>query len=132
MFQRGMRGGVLAAFLLLAGCAGQGKVSGTVKFAGQVLAGGTITFYDSRNMTQSSPIGEDGSYSISRVAVGPVKVSIAVPISIPIQGTLPGAQTTVTTTKTPAIPTRYNDPKESGLGFEVTRGNQTKDFDLVP
>ena len=45
----------------LAGCgAGAGDVAGVVKYRGQPLAGGTITFYDAANKAMSSGIDEEG------------------------------------------------------------------------
>ena len=46
-------GGVLVLSLLAAGCTkGFGNVSGTVKYNGNPLPAGTITFYDQDNQTQ--------------------------------------------------------------------------------
>jgi hypothetical protein len=132
MNPRWMRGGAaLTLVVLLSGCSGQGNISGTVKIGTQPVAGGTITFYDSRNGTVSSPIADDGSYSVSRVAVGPVKVSVAVPMPIAFSASsMPGSKPVRPTIKTPAIPAKYQNPEESGLGFQVVKGSQVKDFDL--
>jgi hypothetical protein len=123
----------LALVVLLAGCSGRGNVSGTVKYDGQPLAGGTITFYDARNSTASSAIDKDGKYSVSGLATGPVKVSLAVPVAVPFMASsVPGAKADRPAIKAPALPAKYLDPQASGLGFELSRGNQTKDFDLKP
>jgi len=127
-------GSVLILAGLTAGCTrGTGNVSGTVKFKGQPLPAGTITFYDQDNKTASSAI-IDGAYEVTKVGVGPVKVAIAVPMYIPFAGpALPGAKApTAAVPKSPSIPPKYLDREESGLGFEVIRGDQKKDFDLLP
>ena len=88
---------------------------------------------DSRNGTASSAIDKDGKYSVSGLAIGPVKVSLAVPLPISfVAKAVPGAQATAPASKAPALPAKYLDAQESGLGFEVAKGNQTKDYDLPP
>jgi hypothetical protein len=109
---------------LLVGCAGQGQVSGTVRYQGKPVPTGTITFYDHKNQAASSAI-KDGNYSIEKVASGPVKVSVATPMAIYMMGDKPPPGP-----KPLPLPPKYNDPEKSGLGFEVKPGAQTKDFDL--
>jgi hypothetical protein len=129
----------VSSVLLLAGltigCSrSTGNVSGTVRFNGQPLSDGTSTFYDPDNHTWGSAITKDGTYSVSQVGTGPVKVTVAVPIKIgfvPPAGT-EGKTVTFPGSKSPMIPPKYNDPEKSGLGFEVIKGDQTKDFDLGP
>jgi hypothetical protein len=123
---------VLVLVVLLAGCGGRGNVSGTVKFDGQPLSGGTITFYDSRNGSQSSAIGKDGAYSVSGLAAGPVKVSLAVPLPISfVARSMPGGgEPTPPPVQAPPLPAKYLDASTSELGFELARGDQKKNFDL--
>jgi hypothetical protein len=127
-------GGVLLLAVVAAGCGrSTGNVSGTVKFLGKPLTAGTITFYDKDNRTASSAISPTGTYEVTQVGSGPVKVAVALPLAIPFAG--PGGGDSLLTTpqgKGPAVPPRYFDPAQSGLGFEVVAGNQTHDFDLQP
>jgi hypothetical protein len=117
---------LLAPFaLLLAGCAGQGQVSGKVKYKGEPVPAGTITFFDSKNHAVSSPIQKDGSYSVERVASGPVKVSVVPTLPIYMVGEKPPPGP-----KPPTLPAKYYDREKSGLALEVKAGAQTHDFNL--
>jgi hypothetical protein len=110
------------ATLALTGCGPrQGDVSGTAKYKGQPLAGGTITFYDEQGKPVSSAIKDDGAYAIKNVTAGTAKIAIVMPFVMP---DLPLA-------KSVAIPAKYNNPAESGLIYVVITGSQTKDFDLT-
>jgi hypothetical protein len=128
--------GAVVLMVLAAGCSrGTGNVSGTVKFKGKPLPAGTISFYDEVNGVASSPIDPDGSYSVSKVAAGTARITVAVPM--PIRFVSPGmsdvkADLPAEAKRTPSIPTRYYDPAQSGLTCEVVRGDQTQDFDLQP
>ncbi len=114
-----------ASVLLLAGCAGKGQVSGTVKYKGKPLTTGTITFYDRANQAVSSAIGKDGTYSVEQVAAGPVKVAVVMPMAIYMAGEKPPPGP-----PPPTLPAKYSDPEQSGLGWEVKSGAQTRDFNL--
>lgn len=128
--------GAVVLMVLAAGCSrGTGNVSGTVKFKGKPLPGGTISFYDEVNGVASSPINPDGSYSVSKVATGTARITVAVPM--PIRFASPGMSEAkedlpAVVKQTPSIPARYYDPAKSGLTCVVVRGDQTQDFDLQP
>jgi hypothetical protein len=127
------RVGLAMLILLAAGCGRDlGNVSGTVKFKGQPLPAGTITFYDRDKGATSSEIKSDGTYSVSKVATGPVKISLAVPMSIPFASPMGGGTVAPPIPRVPNIPARYMDAEKSGLGFEVVKGDQTHDFNLEP
>lgn len=128
--------GAVVLMVLAAGCSrGTGNVSGTVKFKGKPLPAGTITFYDEANGAASSSINSDGSYSVSKVAVGTARITVAVPMPIyltapgtsDVKGDLPDAAK-----QAPPLPRRYYDPAKSGLTCPVVRGDQQQDFDLQP
>ena len=115
---------LFAAALALTGCGpGQGDVSGTAKYKGQPLAGGTIVFYDEQGKSASSAIKDDGAYTVTKVTAGSAKVAIVMPFAISIPD-LP-------VIKSIAIPAKYNNPEESGLIYNVTSGSQMKNFDLI-
>jgi hypothetical protein len=128
--------GAVVLMVLAAGCSrGTGNVSGTVKFKGKPLPAGTITFYDEANGAASSPINPDGSYSVSKVAAGTARITVAVPMAIRFVS--PGmsedkADLPDVVRQTPAIPAHYYDPAKSGLTCKVVRGDQQQDFDLQP
>jgi hypothetical protein len=121
--------------ILLSGCGGGvGSVSGEVKYNGQPLPNGRITFICSGGTKPSlSADIANGRYEIANVPVGPVEVTVetfelradSVPGGPPPPPVPKGY-------KYIKIPTRYGNAKESGLGFEVVSGPQTKDFALTP
>src|SRR5260370_4684338 len=68
----------IGASIGLAGCGpASGNVSGKVFYKDAPLKGGNVTFAgtDGKN-PQTSPISEDGSYSIDKMPVGPVKITV--------------------------------------------------------
>ena len=120
-----------ALLCCLAGCgAGAGDVAGVVKYRGQPLAGGTITFYDAANTAMSSGIDEEGKYEVKQVAAGPAKIAIATPINIQFGSPLPGGKTATKKTEFPDFPGKYTDPEKSGLSLEVKSGSQTHNISL--
>src|SRR5215471_10469528 len=64
-------------FVLTSGCGRNGTVSGIVYYKGQPLKVGMVQFFpEKKGGDFSSPIGSDGSYSISKLPVGNVRVSV--------------------------------------------------------
>gem|GEM_PF-929482 len=121
--------------VFLSGCSGGlGSVSGEVKFNAQPLPNGRITFICSGG--QKPALSADitnGRYAIANVPVGHVDVVVETfnLRSDPVPGG-PPPPPVPKDYKYVKIPTRYGDAKESGLGFDVVRGDQTKDFNLTP
>ena len=132
MTSRLVGGLVLCGLLLLAGCSrGFGNVSGKVSYKGQPLPKGTITFYDEANQAVSSGIADDGSYSVSKVAAGKVKIAVTLPMFISMAGDTKSAEKAAAERKKlPSLPPRYADSEKSGLDREVKRGDQTLNLDL--
>jgi hypothetical protein len=135
---------VVAAGLLLggAGCARFGAVSGKVYYRGKPLTGGMVHFYGPHGSVETSPIAADGGYTVRRVPAGPAKVAVSTPAVgyINIHGgkppVVPGEKTPPHDSGHPSmplppavtvIPTRYADPEQSGLTFEVQPGDQEHD-----
>jgi len=128
-------GGVVVLLVLAAGCGrGIGNLTGTVRFNGKPLPGGTISFYDAANAVHSGEIKEDGAYEVKGVVAGEAKIAVEVPLNIGY------AQTGMPTVKVgsgrplkmPTIPGRYRDPKESGLRCQVAAGDQIHNVDMTP
>jgi hypothetical protein len=114
---------------LLAGCGrGWGEVSGTVRYKGQALPQGTITFYDEANQVVSSPIAADGAYKAAKIAAGKVKITVSAPL--PIQRVGEKKRVEKSLVKMPKLPVHYADAEQSGLKREVKTGSQTLDIDL--
>ncbi len=128
---------VLAAglFVPLSGCGGGvANVSGEVKFEGQPLQNGRVTFVCSGgNRPSLSADIKEGRYEIANVPAGPVEVIVETfnRRADPVPGGPPPAPVPKDY-KYVKIPARYSNAKESGLGFEAVNGDQAKNFDLTP
>jgi hypothetical protein len=121
--------------VFLSGCSGGvGTVVGEVKYNGQPLPNGRITFVCSGGSKPALSVDiVDGRYEIANVPAGPVEVTIETfnLRSDPVPGGPPPAPVPKGY-KYVKIPARYGSAKDSGLSFEVVRGDQTKDFNLTP
>jgi hypothetical protein len=135
-------GGVLLP-LLVAGCGpAVGDVSGTVSFKGEPLGSGLVVFHGQK-ATVPANIAADGTFTASKVPVGPVKVTVE---TIAPQsgksggegGKVSGVGMSATgAPTTPAgkyvkIPDKYKDPNNSGLTYEVKSGSQQHNIELTP
>jgi hypothetical protein len=112
----------LVVLTALTGCAGQGDVSGVVKYQGKPLTAGTISFYDEGRGVWSGAIATDGSYSIKGVPIGKAKIAVTTPMAISMPGGPPPA-------KSVQIPEKYSDPTKSNLAYQVRGGQQ--EYDVV-
>jgi hypothetical protein len=112
------------AVALLAGCAGNGDVSGVVKYHGDPLPSGTISFYDETRGVWSSAINPDGSYSVKGIPTGTARITVVTPLAL----TLPGAPPPP---KSVAIPAKYGDATHSGLTHVVVGGPQALELNLT-
>jgi hypothetical protein len=151
------RGLLLAGLLALAaGCSSKGKVSGKVYYKNEPLKLGMVQFFpEGQGGAFSSPIGEDGSYSVSKLPPGPVKISVTSSSANPMaqlnpavggpmaQKGMKGAAEMMKKGKEQAgdaappsaaggktIPAKYGSPETSDLSLNVTGGSQTFDIKL--
>ena len=151
-----MRAVILAAAttaaVVLAGCGGdgpRGTVHGTVKFQGKPLTGATVVFIASDNKTHVLALQPDGSYSVSGVAFGPVKVSVQQEkerVAVKGQYEAPSSESkgvkdekagmrapSAPEQKTkvgPTIPAQYSEADKSGLSFDLKQPDQEWSVDL--
>jgi hypothetical protein len=154
------RGWVLLLLGLAAGCGATGTVSGTVTYKGKALKAGTVTFMtDEGGHVFSSEIKEDGTYTVSRVPAGPVKITVrsveaftppgagmmmgrgggpkgapggaADNIKPPPGVDMSGFNPSSSNDKAMKIPAKYKDFATSGLTYTVTSGGQTHDIPLT-
>jgi hypothetical protein len=143
--------------ILSAGCGSYGTVSGKVMMKDEPLHSGMVTFITpDRKWTRTSGIGEDGSYTIEKAPIGPMKISIfssgPTPRSqIKFKERMPGPEvaqgedlpprarrrinmgkgtSAATAPKGPAVPKKYNDPDTSELTYEVKPGAQEHNIEL--
>lgn len=129
----------LACSLMVAtGCGPQvGTVSGRVSYEGEPIPVGNVTFYGEQNQVVFAQLTETGTYSIDRVPVGKVLVTVETPNVKPFV-LEPGQPPPPPGMLSPAyrlpnipIPVRYRDRRSSGLETTVQTGEQTYDITLV-
>jgi hypothetical protein len=140
----------LVILACLPGC-GDGprsRVHGKVTYLGNTVTGGTVIFLAKDNMTYVADIQADGTYSVTGVPRGPVRVSVQQPPPRPgaksenaprvIPKVDPEGKnskavfTEIPEPKTsgPRIPAVYADANQSGLSFEVKDPDQEYNIDL--
>lgn len=138
------------AIVLIIGCESnepRGRVHGTVKYQGKPFPG-TVIFLAKDNKTHTAELKADGSYEVSGVALGPVKVSIQQPsprYAAKGEFDVPGRAKGVVDEKAgksaaqydpqPAplgtrIPSQYADANRSGLDFDLQSKDQEWSVDL--
>jgi hypothetical protein len=136
----------IAASVGLAGCGpASGTISGKVSYKGAILKGGNVSFVSADGkIAKSSPIAEDGSYSIEKMPVGTVKISVETKTleqaakarrnDPPPGQTRPGDKTQSDPAEAAKryvpIPEKYADPNTSELTYTVTSGTQPHDIEL--
>jgi hypothetical protein len=138
----------LAATIGLSGCGGSsGSIAGKVYYKGQLVKGGNVQFVASDGSARSSPIGEDGTYTIDKMRLGDAKISVDTSSFKPQKGVFaygskpmkpPPGQPEGSGYKPPdtqelakryvEIPEKYSDPNKSGLTYTVKSGRQ--DYDI--
>ena len=140
------RWAVAAVLAAAAGCGPPptGTVSGVVKAGGQPVASGLITFESEvgkRDVFSAAII--DGKYATDEIPVGPTKVSVinrqGNPAAPPPKETklMAGQGSDLAPPpkqRGPAgeVPAKYSSSDTSGLTYDVTKGPNTKDYDLTP
>ncbi|MFO0841224.1 MAG: carboxypeptidase-like regulatory domain-containing protein [Gemmataceae bacterium] len=146
---------VLPLLGLLLGCGPKNRfapaqIRGVVKYKGEPLPGGNITFHSADKGSYSGPIEKGGTYSIQDVPEGEMAVTVETESVNPnLKVKNPGGKKgdklheermayegKSGRGKMPPeayrqIPEKYNSTKTSGLKATVTAGKQTKDFDLA-
>jgi hypothetical protein len=131
---------LLAALLAttLPGCSrSAGTVSGKVTFQGQPVPEGSVTFIHADGPTRSGSIHE-GRYSVAKIPTGActiLVVSLPLPQSIwnPEKKERVGGDRASWKFRTPTpLPSRYSNPKESDLHYEVGAGRQIYNIELKP
>jgi hypothetical protein len=125
--------------LWAAGCgASASSVSGKVTYKGQLVKGGTVTFFGADNWTSSCRIGEDGTYTILKVPPGQVKITVETQTAKPNPMAsrmpkppkdTPMPEGSMYTTQGQAdrdvpIPEQYADKERSGLTYEEKKGDK--------
>lgn len=134
--------------LILTGCKGGGKkavVHGKVTFDKKPMPGGTISFLsaDGSRAASGAINAADGSYRIADVPVGSMQITVQSvprmmgPAAAPPKGVppmrdpnKPDAASGEAAGKYVELPPRYQDPKQSGLTYDVHAGEQEHNVEL--
>ncbi|AMV23597.1 hypothetical protein VT84_04245 [Gemmata sp. SH-PL17] len=137
--------------VVLAGCGGdvpRGRVHGTIKYQGKPLTGATVIFIAQDSKTHVLDLKPDGTYDVSGVALGPIKVSIQTvaprsavkgefdPPSSQAKGVTDekagkkSSSAEVSKVAGPMLPARFADADKSGLSFDLKEPDQEWSVDL--
>jgi hypothetical protein len=125
--------GLVAIVVAASGCGGDGNkkmtINGTVSYKGQPLSGGMLQFVGSKGGTPSAaPIQKDGTFLMTDVEPGEVKVSItATPQSSGPSGDKAGSGPKITPDD---LPEKYRDPEKSGLKYTITPDTRQLDIKI--
>jgi hypothetical protein len=114
--------GLIAIVLAASGCGGgttKVTVSGTVSYHGRPLSGGMLQFVSADGgAPAAAPIRKDGTFIMTGVVPGDVKVSLQ---ATPTSAGPSGDKTATGKTITPDdLPEKYRDPETSGLSYTIT------------
>jgi hypothetical protein len=138
----------LCGILLAVGCSGKGVVSGKVQYKGKPVLGGSVSLIPATGGAMSSPIEEDGSYTIRDVPPGTAKITVETesfrppvpPRGVPgvsseymkksLEQMNPGMNDPQRAKRYVQIPAEYSDPDKSNLTCTVKGGKQEHNIDL--
>src|SRR5262249_36260291 len=108
------------AVVAVAGCTGKGvkkvTVRGTVSYNGQPLRSGILKFVGPDGSYSAASIQTDGTYIITDVVPGEVKVGVT---EAP-QGSGGPSATDERKPQPFSLPAKYQDPETSGLKYTIT------------
>jgi hypothetical protein len=115
--------------LFFTGCGTQGTVAGKVSLDGKPLPGGVVNICDSEGQTRTAGISKEGTYSVSNLAPGKAQISV---LTLGERPSLrePEGRTKDSLGTYVAIPAKYMDKDQSGLGLDVKTGKQEFDIQL--
>ena len=129
-------------------CGNQTTVSGKVTFANKTLASGMVAIVASDGKAHYGNIAADGSYSITAVAPGEARFTVASPnlaqnavssnsrrgnLSIPESKPVKAPPASAPPSSDDGwfpIPSMFSDPDRSGLKFVLTAGTNVVDLPL--
>jgi hypothetical protein len=131
------------AALTAMGCESRkASVSGTVRFNGNLVTSGSISFFGENGEVASTLIAADGSYHVRRLSAGPVRVTVVSHPPVPASVTAnPSSHVFAAPYAHPnhdgsrrywALPDKFRHPDRSGLAFVLSSGEQVLDIDLTP
>jgi|SRR5579884_3203064 len=108
-----------------------GTISGTVRYKGEPLSEGSVSFVSEKGRVATGPIDKSGRYVVTGVARGSAKVTVQVVSSEEPPMSFAGAPKSAPGKAAgPKIPLRYTVAATSGLQHSVTKGKQEFNIDL--
>jgi hypothetical protein len=124
--------GLVAALAVTAGCSDQGikkvTVSGTVSHKGQPLTSGILQFVGPEGSYSAASIQSDGTYIITDVVPGEVKVGVQqAPQG---SGSSSGEQTPAPKAAPVTLPDKYRNPETSEVKYSITEATSQLNIDL--
>jgi hypothetical protein len=133
---------LLAGSLALVRGPAKGTLSGRVTVAGKPVAGGWVVAVSPDGAMRTANVGADGQFNFSAVPQGPVSLAVISPDPARVEQRSKrlatrsdrlapedyGAPTAIDRSKWQAVPTRFEDPRASGLTAVVGRSTV---FDVV-
>jgi hypothetical protein len=135
---RRVLGGLLLVVLMIVGCAGErtGTVEGTVKYEGQPIPKGTVTFHypvggggGKELYNAKSGVIKDGTYKVENVPAGDSTITV---MTTDFDLWLPKDDkgNVIHSPDYVALPKKYAARETSPLKYTVTGGPQKKDLEL--
>jgi hypothetical protein len=124
---------VLAVLVATSGCSDTGvkkvTVSGTISHKGQPLRSGILQFVGPEGAYSAASIQPDGTYIITDVVPGEVKVGVME--SPQGSGSSSGEQTSIGTKSAPiSLPQKYRNPDTSDVKYTITEATSQLNIDL--
>lgn len=120
-------GGLFLAALVIAalsGCADtvtkKVTIKGTIAYKGEPLSSGLLQLVGPEGAYSASPIRPDGTFMITDVVQGELKVGV--------QEMPRGSKSTGTKSAPVALPEKYRDPQTSGVTYTIT--SETRDLHI--
>ena len=134
VFRFGALGVFGAVCLALAGCgAGTGELTGKVTYNDKTVCSGTVIIAAADGTSQTGPIQDDGTYTVTGIPAGTVKIGV----NSPDPRSVKVAQRKKDEKPPPAdgsgwlqLPPKYADPKDSGLTATVKSGKNDFSIEL--
>jgi hypothetical protein len=125
--------GLLGAILLAAvgGCGRAATVTGKVSYQDRPVTYGSVIFLSADKTARSTAIEPDGSYTVERVPRGAVAIAVISPD--PSKGRAAkkeGAANETAVQQWCPLPSKFEDPRTSGLACTVDASHVRHDIDL--
>jgi hypothetical protein len=121
----------LLAAAALAGCNANKRltITGTVTYKGQPLPSGVVRFYSGADRMSMATVQPDGSFAVTDVPPGAVKVTVEPDPQASKHRSMGGGANEPAPKPVP-IPPKYADPTTSGLEYTISSGTNKLEVKL--